>query len=300
MIHFRSSFLIIKTSFAAQHYYKEAPEAVKFLRNPHRHVFNVSVNLPVTELDREFEFFLFKGELDQFIEERFLQLATAKNALPFSCETMANIIACWLIGVKGLEYGEVTVQEDQENAAMVALSANSPELQATQIIHFTGRPGSGKSSLANAFADSLRKLGVGVTVTEVSDCVKNLYEDCMDTPLSDPILKEFVRSLALGNSEQVPQLHFIVGAREPFLIHEDDRVIKCVCKESIRKSRYEALGKDLEAADKRARTLGLPSVKYDTLIETEGTVDQAVEELSRTLKEQARQQQEALSKKSSS
>ncbi len=283
MLNFRASFITVKTSFVAKHYYAAAPESVKFLRDPHRHTFNVSVNIPVQDLDREFEFFLEREKIDEFITERF---RTGED-LPYSCETMANIIACWLLEKKHT-YVEITVQEDNENSATVVLSADSAELAGTQVIHFVGFPGSGKSSLANAMRAQLTAKGIQVTLTEVSDCVKALYADHMETPLADPILKQFVRSVSLATKEVAPQLHFIIGTREPHLVHENDKVIRCICQEPIRKRRYKDAGKEdlFTTADKRTRDLGISKIKYDTSVETKGTIEESLKLLNDTLIQQ--------------
>ncbi len=104
--------IIIKTQFEAFHYWKEAPEEVKFLRNPHRHLFQVEVQIPTTE-DRELEFFIVKKKLDTMIA-----LYWKDKEFSYSCEILAEKIkkevdllykTCCL----------VKIFEDGENGAIV-------------------------------------------------------------------------------------------------------------------------------------------------------------------------------------
>lgn len=78
--------LIITTSFESIHCYPSAPEAVAFLRHPHRHTFEVRATLN-TSADREKEFFLVKMELDELI----VQLKQG-DVSTWSCERWATEI----------------------------------------------------------------------------------------------------------------------------------------------------------------------------------------------------------------
>ena len=101
------TFIIVKTQFQAFHNWPNAPEEVKFLRNPHRHIFYVTVKFIVHHDDRDKEFFIEKRKLDNFLSGCYGPgLMTGK-----SCEMLCKEIA---------DYSKadfVSVFEDNENGA---------------------------------------------------------------------------------------------------------------------------------------------------------------------------------------
>lgn len=102
--------IIVKTQREFIHRYKNAPEEVAFLRNYHRHMLHIEVELSVTHEERELEFFMVLKRLNRIL-----------NTIPMtyvdcSCETIAEQVAKELqdlyganrdITVKVLEDGEV-------------------------------------------------------------------------------------------------------------------------------------------------------------------------------------------------
>jgi len=82
------TFIIVKTQFESTHNYPEAPVDVAFLRNTHRHIFYIEVEVQVFNDDRELEFILVKRDLEQFCELVF----TGKHLGRISCEQIAQII----------------------------------------------------------------------------------------------------------------------------------------------------------------------------------------------------------------
>lgn len=96
----------VKTRFVGYHRYANAPEEVKFLRNLHRHVFWVEVEVEVAHDDREKEFFIIQDRLNKFIN-------TDTPEEVGSCEHIARRIAMFMEGVV-----RVKVSEDGENAAI--------------------------------------------------------------------------------------------------------------------------------------------------------------------------------------
>lgn len=56
--------IYINTSFVGFHRWDSAPEEVAFLRDLHRHIFNVKVTVEVSHNDRDVEFFLLKKDVD--------------------------------------------------------------------------------------------------------------------------------------------------------------------------------------------------------------------------------------------
>lgn len=95
------------------HYWKNAPEDVKFLSYPHRHNFLVKLFVQVTNHDREVEFFTLQKSLKDWLSNFF------KEVREDSCESIAIKI--------GEEFGRlynviaVEVWEDGENGARVEL-----------------------------------------------------------------------------------------------------------------------------------------------------------------------------------
>jgi hypothetical protein len=111
--------IFITTSFIGYHCWPEAPEAVKFLRNLHRHIFRVRLGFLVVDSDRELEFFLVKAQADHFIKEGLLLELAHKPY--FSCEMMAEyLIKCFQNVRYAILWAEV--DEDGENGARVSIS----------------------------------------------------------------------------------------------------------------------------------------------------------------------------------
>lgn len=107
-----NSSIIVKASFEGIHQYKNAPIQVEFLRDPHRHIFNVEIEMEVFDLDRDIEFILLKRDLNKY-------LYTKPFNIEDSCETMASKICRYLIDNYGERQMVVTVLEDGENGGRV-------------------------------------------------------------------------------------------------------------------------------------------------------------------------------------
>lgn len=113
--------IFIATSFEGVHCYPSAPDGVKFLASPHRHMFGVRLEVEVYHDDRELEFILLKRSVNNWINSEKDEFGTWQMGA-MSCEMVAN----WLIDnvkqelPKGNErYIKVTVDEDGENGAIV-------------------------------------------------------------------------------------------------------------------------------------------------------------------------------------
>ena len=59
--------IIVTNSFKGCHKYADAPDCVAFLRNVHRHVFNVKTTIEVTHNNRDIEFFMLQDEIERFV-----------------------------------------------------------------------------------------------------------------------------------------------------------------------------------------------------------------------------------------
>jgi len=102
--------IVIKFSFPAIHSWPECPFSdVGYLKEPHRHVFHVTMKFDVTHDDREIEFIRKKTEVESDIRQRWANQDLKK----MSCEMMAEELA--------IKYGAsfVSVFEDDENGAEV-------------------------------------------------------------------------------------------------------------------------------------------------------------------------------------
>lgn len=109
--------ITVRTSFQGLHCWKDAPEQVAFLRNLHRHVFNVQVTLPVTHSDRDVEFFIYQNKLNEVIHGMFDTYNTKMPMLLLvgykSCEMVAKEL--YDILSKDNIIISVSVDEDGEN-----------------------------------------------------------------------------------------------------------------------------------------------------------------------------------------
>ncbi|HOL14170.1 MAG TPA: hypothetical protein PLD61_07345 [Bacillota bacterium] len=106
--------IAVRTQFEGIHCYPDAPEEVRFLRHPHRHVFHVELQIEVYHNDRELEFIIVKRNLEVYINQ------TLKNVSSKSCEAMAELIRNYAHE----RWGEnrlvnVGVFEDGENGAWI-------------------------------------------------------------------------------------------------------------------------------------------------------------------------------------
>jgi hypothetical protein len=97
-----------------------APDAVSFLRSPHRHVFHVEVKAIVGHADRQVEFFILQRLVDTFIQTQLLAELTANQSL--SCEDMASRILDFLRVSEKVDAFEVTVSEDGENDGVASIA----------------------------------------------------------------------------------------------------------------------------------------------------------------------------------
>lgn len=100
------------TRFEGFHCWPQAPGPVDFLRSVHRHMFHVRAEKTVTDVDREVEFILMKGQLNSMIET--LKAEQRKESLPtWSCEKWARLL------LERLQLSKCEVSEDGENGAIV-------------------------------------------------------------------------------------------------------------------------------------------------------------------------------------
>lgn len=114
--------IYIRTSFVGFHLWKDAPNEVGFLRNLHRHIFNVKVAVEVSHSDRDVEFFMMKKDVN-FVISRFDTPFSDDGVfldwkMVGSCEMVAEKIIqdLWLMNYKVIS---VEVDEDGENGSII-------------------------------------------------------------------------------------------------------------------------------------------------------------------------------------
>lgn len=108
------NYVVVKTQFEGFHYWKDAPEEVKFLRDLHRHIFHVRVEVPVKHENRDVEIILLKRFIDTFCS--ILTEPIEKKGL--SCEQIATMIAKITAVKYNVNRCAVEVLEDGENGGI--------------------------------------------------------------------------------------------------------------------------------------------------------------------------------------
>lgn len=108
-----NTYIKVKTQFEALHYWPDAPEAVSFLRHPHRHVFHVEVMFEVSHADRQLEFFLVQRDVKRVCRD-----LERPDPWTWSCEDFADHIFHKLRPTYPTIRG-ISVSEDGENGALI-------------------------------------------------------------------------------------------------------------------------------------------------------------------------------------
>lgn len=106
--------IFVTREFSALHAWPDAPPVVGFLQNPHRHLFKIRAEIEVMHDDRDIEFFMVQGVVDEWVESLPVDLGA------MSCEMLAGALVEHLSD----QYGEhrwlqVEVSEDGENGGIV-------------------------------------------------------------------------------------------------------------------------------------------------------------------------------------
>ena len=117
--------------FEGIHCYPEAPLEVAYLREPHRHIFNVEVEMDVFNDDREIEFIMLGHQIKKYIKSFSHDEHAVVQLGSWSCEKVANAIAGELFNTiprSGQRDIIVTVMEDGENGATVYSWRNKDEV----------------------------------------------------------------------------------------------------------------------------------------------------------------------------
>ena len=111
--------IIVKTKFEGVHKYAQAPEPVKYLREAHRHLFGVEVQMEVFHDDRELEFILVKHAIDSYIQSNIDEDTKVWMMDTLSCEQVGKDLINFLVHTYGEREIAVAIMEDDENGAKV-------------------------------------------------------------------------------------------------------------------------------------------------------------------------------------
>lgn len=107
--------IYVQSQFIALHRWIEAPEEVSFLRDWHRHVFHVRIDLRVLHNDRELEFFLVQKDLRNVLWQ--WEALRVEKSCEMFCEEIAKALQ-----KKYPTLFRVEVSEDGENGAVLSVA----------------------------------------------------------------------------------------------------------------------------------------------------------------------------------
>lgn len=102
--------IIITLQFPAVHRWENCSiESVAFLKNPHRHLFFVTIRIPVSHNDREIEFIDMKNKVEAYVKANYAN----KDLGTKSCEQIAEEL------YTQFSASYVSVLEDNENGSEI-------------------------------------------------------------------------------------------------------------------------------------------------------------------------------------
>jgi hypothetical protein len=117
-------FINVQTKIEGVHRWENAPDKVSFLRNLHRHLFNVSVKLEVTHNDRDIEFFILKNDIENFFENNYPkfhpEMIRLFNFDKLSCEHISEDLRIFIKDKYKKEKVEIEIREDEENSGVLS------------------------------------------------------------------------------------------------------------------------------------------------------------------------------------
>ncbi len=104
----------VKLKVAGFHFWKDAPDQVKFLRDNHRHIFGIECTFEVNHDDRDKEFFIEQSTILAFLKSSFESSPHGFQFKGRSCEMIAKTLL-----IRFPEMIKCRVDEDNENYAEV-------------------------------------------------------------------------------------------------------------------------------------------------------------------------------------
>jgi hypothetical protein len=88
--------ILVKTQLEALHKWASIPSEhpSQYLKNSHRHLFQIELRFHVTHSDRDIEFIAFKQKVDYFLQNYFMRDTQSGlvNLQSFSCEMLGNLL----------------------------------------------------------------------------------------------------------------------------------------------------------------------------------------------------------------
>jgi hypothetical protein len=112
-------FVEAKLSVPGYHCWPDAPECVRFLQHPHRHMFVIRVVVPVTHTERDVEIIMLRQRIHRELAREYGEVSAWLGGFDFGCDSCESI-ASYLLRV--LEASRVSVHEDDENGAIVEVT----------------------------------------------------------------------------------------------------------------------------------------------------------------------------------
>lgn len=245
---------------------KNHGELVKFLEQPHRHIFKFNCKKRVNHDNRDEEFILLRRKVKQYINLKFPVFESGCECYDFgsmSCEIIAKNI------LKQFDFDSVEVSEDGENYAIVEkveVKDDSTEEKPKESLSLTelpkiefivGEAFSGKTTYIN----EVKQKNDGVI--EVGDIVRKLtYSEIrtFDSNLSDLICERICNMILFEwNLKSIDKI-YIVGCRQQSLFDKIIDTLKQNCvevdftvtvlsvKEETRRKRFEKVSKEIKNA----------------------------------------------------
>ncbi len=100
-----------KVLFEGIHCWPDCPfDEVKYLRDPHRHIFHITAHKQVFHNDRDVEFIMLKHRIEEYLFEQYPQGYLGAT----SCEMLGHEL------MGAFDLLKVEVSEDNENGAIVS------------------------------------------------------------------------------------------------------------------------------------------------------------------------------------
>lgn len=250
------TFVGIRFEVEGFHNYPDASknhgDLVKFLEQPHRHIFKFNCKKRVNHDNRDEEFILLRRKVKQYINKVFPVFESSCECYDFgsmSCEMIAKQL------LKEFDFDSVEVSEDGENYAIVEkeecdnIKQEKEDNNKLPLVTFVvGKAFSGKSHYVN---EKVKEAG-GVTV-EVGEIVRKIKQEekrIFEGFLSKEITKRIFHILIKVTSNAHV---YIVGCRQKSVIeqmlylcelnhlHLDYNIIYLSASNERRKERFEKL-----------------------------------------------------------
>lgn len=260
------TFIGIRFDVEGFHNYPDASknhgELVKFLEQPHRHIFKFNCKKRVNHDNRDEEFILLKRKVSNYLFE--VYPIFERNVFDFgssSCEMIAKKI------LEQFDFDSVEVSEDGENYAVVekvevkdnSIEETNESLQSKinlpKIEFIVGEAFSGKTTYVN----NIKQKNDGIV--EVGDVVRKLtYSEVrtFDSNLSDLLCERICNMILLEWNLKFINKIYIVGCRQQSLFDKIIDTLKRNCvkvdftvtvlsvKEETRRKRFEKVSNEVK------------------------------------------------------